>query len=272
MTVTAEGTIPAEDTPLVPGSPEYDAAMAAKFDKATGQTTEETTAVPARPDHIPEKFWDAEKGEVRMDALLKSYSELEKARGKPAAEPTKEPAADPATATADEAQQVVEAAGLDFTAMSQEFMETGELSEDTYKSLEGKGIPKEMVDSYIAGQQALAEQWNNTGYEVAGGKDQYSKMIAWAADALSPSEKLAFNSATQGDVDQMKLAVAGLKQRYEAENGKAPGLLGGDTSLASNSGYQSRAQMTADMKNPLYKTDPAFRTTVERKLGATTSF
>lgn len=35
-------------------------------------------APPARPDHIPEKFWDAEKGEVRLDALAKSYSEAEK--------------------------------------------------------------------------------------------------------------------------------------------------------------------------------------------------
>ncbi|WP_376095440.1 hypothetical protein ACE7GA_03060 [Roseomonas sp. CCTCC AB2023176] len=32
----------------------------------------------ARPDSVPEKFWDAERGEVRLDALLKSYRELER--------------------------------------------------------------------------------------------------------------------------------------------------------------------------------------------------
>lgn len=31
-----------------------------------------------KPDGLPDKFWDAEKGEVRADALLKSYLELEK--------------------------------------------------------------------------------------------------------------------------------------------------------------------------------------------------
>ncbi len=31
-----------------------------------------------RPDHVPEKFWDAEGGAVRVDALLKSYQELER--------------------------------------------------------------------------------------------------------------------------------------------------------------------------------------------------
>jgi len=32
----------------------------------------------ARPDGVPEKFWDAEAGALRVDALLKSYLELER--------------------------------------------------------------------------------------------------------------------------------------------------------------------------------------------------
>lgn len=35
-------------------------------------------ATAARPDDIPEKFWDAEQGTVRIEALLKSYLALEK--------------------------------------------------------------------------------------------------------------------------------------------------------------------------------------------------
>ncbi|WP_027285768.1 capsid assembly protein [Rubritepida flocculans] len=31
-----------------------------------------------RPGDVPEKFWDAERGELRVDALLKSYRELER--------------------------------------------------------------------------------------------------------------------------------------------------------------------------------------------------
>ncbi len=34
-----------------------------------------------RPAQLPEKFWDAAAGEVRLDALLKSYLELERAVG-----------------------------------------------------------------------------------------------------------------------------------------------------------------------------------------------
>ncbi|MBL8831344.1 MAG: hypothetical protein JNL71_03055 [Rhodospirillales bacterium] len=36
------------------------------------------TPPPARPDHVPEKFWDADGGQVRVEALSKSYSELER--------------------------------------------------------------------------------------------------------------------------------------------------------------------------------------------------
>lgn len=39
---------------------------------------EETLNVPARPDHVPVKFWDADTGSIRIDALLKSYQELER--------------------------------------------------------------------------------------------------------------------------------------------------------------------------------------------------
>lgn len=40
----------------------------------------ETSDVPVaeRPEHIPEKFWDADTGEVKLDDLAKSYINLEK--------------------------------------------------------------------------------------------------------------------------------------------------------------------------------------------------
>ncbi|MGQ9370998.1 capsid assembly protein [Azospirillum sp. ST 5-10] len=37
-----------------------------------------TLSAGARPPHVPEKFWDAEAGALRVEALLKSYLELER--------------------------------------------------------------------------------------------------------------------------------------------------------------------------------------------------
>lgn len=50
----------------------------------------EAPSAAARPPHVPEKFWDARAGAVRLEALLKSYLELEKRLG--AASPAARPA------------------------------------------------------------------------------------------------------------------------------------------------------------------------------------
>ena len=42
------------------------------------------TEASQRPSDVPEKFWDAERGELRADALVKSYVELERKLGRPA--------------------------------------------------------------------------------------------------------------------------------------------------------------------------------------------
>jgi hypothetical protein len=47
------------------------------------EVAEATPPAPVeRPEHVPEKFWDAESGAVRTEALLKSYVELERKLGR----------------------------------------------------------------------------------------------------------------------------------------------------------------------------------------------
>lgn len=53
------------------------------------------TDLPPRPDHVPVKFWDPATGGIRVDALLKSYQELERKMSAPA-----DPAAEKARALA----------------------------------------------------------------------------------------------------------------------------------------------------------------------------
>lgn len=47
-----------------------------------------TDTTMGRPADVPEKFWDAERGELRVEALLKSYRELERRMSQRAAPPT----------------------------------------------------------------------------------------------------------------------------------------------------------------------------------------
>ena len=40
--------------------------------------TSDATEIASRPDFVPEKFWNADTGEVRLEDAFKSYSEIEK--------------------------------------------------------------------------------------------------------------------------------------------------------------------------------------------------
>lgn len=55
-------------------------ATTATVDQA--QQTQQTQQAGARPDYIPEKFWDAEAKAPRIEDLAKSYATLEAGRGK----------------------------------------------------------------------------------------------------------------------------------------------------------------------------------------------
>jgi len=58
--------------------------------------TDEPEAMAARPEGVPEKFWDPAVGQLRTDALLKSYLELERRLGGDAATPAGEELGDAA--------------------------------------------------------------------------------------------------------------------------------------------------------------------------------
>ena len=269
-------------------SPEYLAEMAAKGDAAVkaGSTqlgTEELVGVPPKPDWVPEKFYDATTGEVNYEALSKSYQELEKKQSsKPAdAEPTKDgaeqaPTGDEGKEDADKgkqaeaddgAQKAVEAAGLDMSKLSQEYSETGELAPESYEALEKVGITRETVDQYIAGQAALAEQARTQAFSITDGKDGYDSMAAWAKQNLSKAELDTYNkSVNSANPGVREMAVRGLWAKYAADSGEGKALVHGKGNVADSQGYQSRAQMVTAIQDPRYRTDPAYRKSVEDRL------
>ena len=102
---------------------------------------------------------------------------------------------------------------------SQEFFANdGQLSEETYQKLEQVGLPRDLVDSYAAGQQALMQSEESEIKSVAGG--EYDQMAEWANEHLPSEEIDAFDEAvTGGTVQQAKLAVQGLYARYQNANG-----------------------------------------------------
>lgn len=224
----------------------------------TGSEAPEEEVVQERPEWLPEKFKSPED-------MAKAYGELEKEFTKSRQEGTQ--VEETESTPTEDAKEAVESVGLNFESMSEEYMENGELSSDTYAELESKGIPKNIVDAYIQGQQSIANNVKGDIFNSVGGEENYTQMTEWAADNMNQAEKDAFNLAVNsGEMAQAKLAVEALNARYKNMVGVEPNLVGGRPSESVDT-YQSWAQVTTDMKNPAYSKDPAFRATVEKKLG-----
>lgn len=257
------------------GTPEYEAFISAKAENVQtsaytpdGQKVENAPAN-ERPAWLPEKF-------TSVEDMAKAYSELEKKLGQPApAEPAKEAPAeggDPASLEIEETPSELPANVTedDFSRYNTEFMEKGELSEATYEELVKKGIPRETVDAYIAGQQALVEKRQSAGYEIVGGKDEYSKMVEWAKVNLSKEEAAAYNQAVNGSWELAQIAIQGLQAKYQKTVGKTPNLVQG---TAGNNGgsmaFTSREEVKAAMRDPRYKTDASYRDQVANRLRVT---
>ena len=99
---------------------------------------------------------------------------------------------------------------------------------------------------------------------VAGGDEAYATMMQWASDNLAENEKAAYNNAVNStDIESIKLAVTGLKARYEAANGIEPTLAKGKASPSTEGG--SWAEVTEAI-DPRYTKDIAYQDDVKRKI------
>jgi hypothetical protein len=214
---------------------------------------------PERPEWLPEKFETPED-------LAKAYAELEKAKSK--GEKPTDPDAEAATDEA--AEKAVGEAGLDMEALSAEYSENGELTQDSLDALAKVGITGDMVQSYIAGQEAQATEAQKELLEPVGGDiEVYNEMTAWAGENLSEAEIEEFNSVLEtGNPASVKMAIRDLSNKYQGVNGTEPGRqLSGKPNTSGVSTYESTADLMKDMSNPEYAKNPAFRAKVEAKLG-----
>lgn len=243
--------------------------LAKKYDAP--ESTEDNPS-DARPEWLPEKFKSAED-------LAKAYSELEKKLGapKPKEEPkseqkddtTKEDNSDAEASESEKAaREAAKNAGLNFDDLSAKYWEKGTLEDADYAALEKSGIPKNIVDQFIAGQEAILASTRNSVFETVGGEESYVAMTAWAADNMSEAEIDAFNRAVNSnDMATVMMAVKGLQAQYTASEGFEPKrtVSGANVKQGTNV-YRSIAELEKDMVDPRYKNDPAFRRDVEQKL------
>lgn len=184
------------------------------------------------------------------------------------------------------------AADADFQPFFTEFAEKGDLTQESHAALVAvaatKGLSKELVDAYVAGQKALAASTatqeaqaavaaqqavlsEKAGHDAVGGKDSFDKMVSWAKTNLKAGEVAAFNAQVDASAEAAMFAIQGLNARFLKAVGSAPAvnLSGGASNSGETQGYASTAESTADINSPKYRTDPKFREQVAKRLSLT---
>lgn len=243
-----------------------EAALKAAADAGVVVNGEAVTApepkpeVVERPENVPEKFWNAEKGEINVEAVLASNAELEKQFTKQKQESKKdEKPAEEKPTEGDQVSPVLTA--------REYYDEHGELSDEHYEALAKVGLDREYVDSYIQGQEAIAQTVYQHAYSLAGGsQESFEAMNAWAAENLSQEELAAHNAMVVND-ETSDFAITQLYTRYLAERPNETPLISGETGAASGGDFfRSSTEMQQAMSDPRYSKDEAYRKEVERKI------
>jgi hypothetical protein len=215
-----------------------------------------------RPQWLDQKFKSPED-------LAKAYNELQSKLG------DKAPNVQDEDSPIEDLPEVELAPKMDkaINKANEEWDQTGELSDKTFIALEKAGLPRSMVETYLRGQEAIELGQAAEVQDSVGGGANYSAMTEWAGENLSDSDVDAFNSIVEGgSTDQARMAAKGLYAQFISSGGRPPQLMQGATSGTGVKPYGSTAQITEAMRDPRYKSDPAYRSSVEQRLAVSDLF
>lgn len=261
-------------------APDYSQLPASAFPEGADPSTykdslsaPETPATPERLAHIPEKFWDADAGTIRVDELAKSYAELEKMKSAPKAEDkpaddadkpndlTIEPAKEEASAGA-EANPITSA----FESFAKHYEETkGQPAEDQIAEIVKLGVPQNIVDNYLAGLSALSQLAFQQAHATAGGQDVFDAASDWASKSLTAAEIESYNTLVTNPATA-KQGVEWLVSKYKTAHPSEGSFVESTPGAAVGDVFRSKSEMVAAMKTDRYQTDRAYVAEVAEKV------
>lgn len=239
------GTESLEGQGIDPGPPDTDADG-----KPTGEAKPDDGKPAERPEYIEEKFWDAEKGEIRTEALAKSYGELQRklSSGK----------TDNVSAGVPEKYELELPEGVEELSESDEqlFKDMGLNNEQAQKVLNHLTetvIPELTAANTRAETTELAAQWDMK----PGSPEMRARVDAlrgWAKDNLPESV-----------VKHMSRSAAGVQQLWALmQSGAETSLQGGQPRGTQRA---SAEELQSMMDDKYWEGDPARIAEVERRAG-----
>jgi hypothetical protein len=148
-------------------------------------------------------------------------------------------------------------------------------SDETLKAL-GEKRPGELAKMYLefrsqAGQQEASQTLTESDISelkgMAGGEQEYERVIGWATSNLPQKEQDMFDSVIdRGDPQAAYFAVQALMSKYKDAVGSEGDLITGKAPSNVGSTFQSQPEVVAAMSDPRYDSDPAYRRQIMEKL------
>lgn len=174
---------------------------------------------------------------------------------------------DETEAQINDAKQTLATADLDYDAFQKEYMETGELSAESFEKLEKAGISKSLVQAYVSGLEAQNNAVVDTVVKELGGQEAFTRLGAFVK-SLGDKEVDNFNSVVQSNnVQQIVTVLKGYQAQMVSKYGTSnPTILGGASTATPVVGFTSLSEQNKAINDPRYDRDPKYRAEVRQKI------
>tara|TARA_B000000557_G_C20809407_1_gene459283 strand:- start:444 stop:1265 length:822 start_codon:yes stop_codon:yes gene_type:complete len=223
------------------------------------------------------KYKDAQELEKAYVELQKKFGEKDTQDSEGAGD-TESPDAKTETEETEEAAETTAELALLKDASTEYYENNGQLSAETIEKFQSMSST-DLVNTYLnaikgtsieTGSEAtvdLSQNEINVVQNAAGGEKAYGQLVDWASENLSEADINSFDAlVSSGNVGAIKLAVSGLRARYEDANGYEGRMLQGKAPKSSGDVFRSQAELVSAMSDPRYDKDPAYRQDVVEKL------
>lgn len=158
--------------------------------------------------------------------------------------------------------------GVDFKALEDEYLQNGELSNETQQKLAQAGYPKEIIDNYIRNVEREAQAFVSTVKGFVGGEEDWNTFVSFVQSQGDNAITLMNDAINTGNLAIVEATVGHLKTQMVNTYGTSnPTLMsGGSTTGSVQEGFASSYEMQQAMLDPRYGRDRAYTHSVEQKV------
>ena len=171
-------------------------------------------------------------------------------------------------ATEDALQKDLEARGVDFTAVENEYLQNGSLSDETQSKLTQAGYPKEVIDNYIRNVEREANAFVSTVQSYVGNEQEWNTFVSFVQSQGDTAINLFNDAINTGNLGIIQATVGQLKtQMVNTYGTNNPTFMsGGSATGAVQEGFASSYEMQQAMSDKRYGRDRAYTQMVEQKV------